>query len=73
MIDVAREHLWIDEVIERRETALEEVHLREGNHVHRDFVQIDVQVSLEPHRARQVIHNIGDDRVLLLEVILFLL
>lgn len=49
------------------------MHFWKGYHVHGDFIQIDVKVSLKPHRASQVVDDVGDYRVLFLEVIFFFL
>ena len=38
LVDVAGEEFWIDQVVERRETGLEKVHLGEGDHIHGDLI-----------------------------------
>lgn len=49
------------------------MHLGKGHQVHGDLVQIDVEVSFEPHRAGQVVDNVRNDRVFLLKLVLLLL
>ena len=49
------------------------MHLGEWHHIHGDFIQIDVQISLEPHRAGQVIHDVGYNGIFLLKMVFFAL
>ena len=58
LVDIPGQDLRVDQVVKRRKTGLQEVHLREWHHIHGDFIEINVQISLEPHRASQVIHDV---------------
>jgi hypothetical protein len=42
------------------------------NQVHRDLIQINIQISFISHGASQVIDNIGNDSILFFKMISFL-
>lgn len=42
---------------------------RVRHQIHRDLVHVDVQVTLEAHRTCHIVQEIGNDRVLTLEMI----
>jgi hypothetical protein len=45
----------------------------ERDQVHRDFVHINIKISLKSHRACHVVDDIGYNRVLLFKMILLFL
>ena len=69
LIYVSSKQFRIDEVVKRGNTALQKVHLGTWYHVHRDLVEINVQIPFKPHTAGEVVHYIGHDRVFLFEII----
>ena len=73
LINIPRQNLRVDEVVKRRETALQEVKFRKRNQIHSNFVHINIEISLKPHRTRHIVDNVSDDRVLFFKMVLLFL
>lgn len=72
LVDTACHHFWIDEVVEWRNATLQKVHLGKRNHIHCNFIQINVQVSFEAHATSQIVNYICNYTVFFFKVPFFL-
>ena len=68
LINTTSHHFWVNQVVKWRYAALQEMHLRKGNHIHCDFIQIYIQITFKSHTASEVIHHVSYNAVFFLKV-----
>ena len=58
LVNVSGLNLWIDQVIQRRKTALQKMLLWKWDQIHCDLVHIHIEVALKSHRACHIVDYI---------------